>query len=522
MKYFSSFFILCALATSSCEKKESAQTQAPQHTPAPARNASGIQLKSELATIAQHLDTNGEHFSVTKTAGDLEAFCFILDAALSVVPKEELGPDFNLSLRDTLQKSGLDHIVAKGESSNYTDDHWHNRTFYAVKGPRQGLLSLLGHEAIPFQGPSFAPANTDLLLETELNLKELKSLSEHIASSFGQEPKRSFAEAMQQKLMGIGMTTGDILGKFNAHLSLALTTHPTETWQSTLEGPELPIIDFVVRVDGVNWLWDEYGEALEKNATVREEGNKKHLSFGDNTPTPMGEVSPIILIDNDANQTWVALQNKTLQACLSEDSPKLAQSQHFQSALKGLPKKGNSLSFTSKNLYEVLARIPLEESGAFENEEQLKAVTAQISTFMIRSKAGYASVIANQKDGIMIASNSPLSNKNGGISLMTASAAIIPTLFIGANTYKEGADRSACIINIRNIQHAIRANQNINAIDTGTPIDFSEIFGPENYLERPTCPLGNTYTISETYPEVGTVAAKCAHPEHQPKNTEGW
>ena len=69
---------------------------------------------------------------------------------------------------------------------------------------------------------------------------------------------------------------------------------------------------------------------------------------------------------------------------------------------------------------------------------------------------------------------------------------------------------------------AVRADQNLNGRSIGDPINLSEIFGPDNYLERPTCPLGHTYTIVEVYPETGTVAAKCEHPDHQPENTESW
>ena len=38
---------------------------------------------------------------------------------------------------------------------------------------------------------------------------------------------------------------------------------------------------------------------------------------------------------------------------------------------------------------------------------------------------------------------------------------LIAVLFIGANIYKKGADRAACILNIRNIQQAVRADQNL-------------------------------------------------------------
>lgn len=83
-----------------------------------------------------------------------------------------------------------------------------------------------------------------------------------------------------------------------------------------------------------------------------------------------------------------------------------------------------------------------------------------------------------------------------------------------------------CILNIRNIHQAVRANQDLNAYKYGTPIDWSQIFGPENYIKkRPSCPLGGDYILSKNYPEVGTAVAKCPHGEarkHQIEDTAGW
>ena len=86
---------------------------------------------------------------------------------------------------------------------------------------------------------------------------------------------------------------------------------------------------------------------------------------------------------------------------------------------------------------------------------------------------------------------------------------LISVLFIGASIYKRGADRAACILNIRNVHQAIRADQNLNAKiqanPTATPaipgdaIQWAtEIYssgGVERYLIEPTCPTdGGNFT----------------------------
>ena len=116
---------------------------------------------------------------------------------------------------------------------------------------------------------------------------------------------------------------------------------------------------------------------------------------------------------------------------------------------------------------------------------------------------------------------------------------LIGVLFIGANIYKRGADRAACILNIRNIQQAVRANQNLNNLNIADTINYTaDIFTPdgaapadENYLTEPDCPRDSgAYTQDETtYPETGDVAVSCSTNgagvgtgDHFPVETEGW
>ena len=71
---------------------------------------------------------------------------------------------------------------------------------------------------------------------------------------------------------------------------------------------------------------------------------------------------------------------------------------------------------------------------------------------------------------------------------------LVSVLFIGANIYKKGADRAACILNIRNIHQAVRANQNMQAKNIGTdPLVRTDIVGAGAYLEaEPACPTSSS------------------------------
>lgn len=98
----------------------------------------------------------------------------------------------------------------------------------------------------------------------------------------------------------------------------------------------------------------------------------------------------------------------------------------------------------------------------------------------------------------------------------------ISVLFVGARAWKKGSDRAACIMNIRNVQQAVRGHQNLKSLDVGTPLDLNDIFGPSGYLPQPVCPLGGTYTFTNTIPALGTVICKCSHADHVPTGTSTW
>ena len=112
---------------------------------------------------------------------------------------------------------------------------------------------------------------------------------------------------------------------------------------------------------------------------------------------------------------------------------------------------------------------------------------------------------------------------------------LIAVLFIGANIYKKGANRAACILNIRNIHQAVRADQNLNKKNTSDTLVRTTIMGgADAYIENePTCPTdGGAYGLEATYPVTGTVAATCTNngaagatiTDHlpNPSDTSGW
>jgi prepilin-type N-terminal cleavage/methylation domain-containing protein len=103
---------------------------------------------------------------------------------------------------------------------------------------------------------------------------------------------------------------------------------------------------------------------------------------------------------------------------------------------------------------------------------------------------------------------------------------LISILFIGARAWKEGSDKAGCIMNIRNVQQAVRSYQNMNAKNSGDALTAADITGAGNFLEvPPVCPGAGTYTYGTTIPEVGTLFVDCslsASKSHVPSSIAGW
>ena len=83
---------------------------------------------------------------------------------------------------------------------------------------------------------------------------------------------------------------------------------------------------------------------------------------------------------------------------------------------------------------------------------------------------------------------------------------LISILFVGARAWKKGSDRAANIMNLRNVQQAVRSEQNMKDLEEGDVLDSSAIIGTGLYLEQaPTPPVDLTYTFGGNVPAVGVL-----------------
>jgi hypothetical protein len=87
---------------------------------------------------------------------------------------------------------------------------------------------------------------------------------------------------------------------------------------------------------------------------------------------------------------------------------------------------------------------------------------------------------------------------------------------------------SGCMMNLRNIQQAVRSHQGMKNLREGGPMPWDEIFGSKKFLplHGKKCPSGQPYRLTPHVPRMGQLAAECPNPEHQRRmkqiDTSGW
>jgi type II secretory pathway pseudopilin PulG len=133
----------------------------------------------------------------------------------------------------------------------------------------------------------------------------------------------------------------------------------------------------------------------------------------------------------------------------------------------------------------------------------------------------------------------PRTKRKSGMTLLELTVVIlvllslIAILFIGARAWKKGSDRAGCIMNIRNIQQAMRGDQNMKGRIAGDPgLLATNIIGVGGFIEiPPICPGDRAvYTgmASGNYPAVGTLWPICGNAtgiiraEHIPNEFAQW
>ena len=153
-------------------------------------------------------------------------------------------------------------------------------------------------------------------------------------------------------------------------------------------------------------------------------------------------IQPVIRHQTEDGRVLLASSVEYLNQCLSAEST-VWDDESFEQAMRGLPTKGNSLSYVSaafaEQLVEIGKTMVTMSSGRQEMPEGFEALIAELLPLVGMSESHpEASVLVNQKDGILITQNSASSGKHAlAIGMWSTVGAILTPVFSFQNTQED-------------------------------------------------------------------------------------
>ena len=369
-----------------------------------------------------------------------------------------------IDLESLITDLGLESLAAVAASSVQDGDRFHNKAIVYTPQGRTGLLKMLGRSAEPFTTLKMAPADADLILERDLNLKAAIDIGRKIADRF---PKggASFADAMKQNMASMSMNVGDFLGRFDTRLLLIGRVDQDKKLQIPMLPVEVPELDLLIGLTNMPWLWEEL-----KKQIPAEGQSPVEFTEGDGfeaflAPDMLGNprFRPQLYFDKASKMILIATSGDFIQTCLSP-STSIDTNPDFQLATAGLPTEGNALSYMSPEVmglvYDLLeSSVKVQSMMAGAEDPNATLGMEMIEMFLPKYPEGVAAVSVNLDDGILFASNSFESHKTTLFSTMNpTSLAVLASMGMPAYQKIQGrAETTKVQSNIRQLLIASRA-----------------------------------------------------------------
>lgn len=87
---------------------------------------------------------------------------------------------------------------------------------------------------------------------------------------------------------------------------------------------------------------------------------------------------------------------------------------------------------------------------------------------------------------------------------------LIAVVFLGIGSYRQGADKAKCKMQLAAVQKAVRSGANMQNLATLSALVSTDVFGAGLLMEStPVCPSGGTYAWAGIVPAAGTPYGNC-------------
>jgi len=98
---------------------------------------------------------------------------------------------------------------------------------------------------------------------------------------------------------------------------------------------------------------------------------------------------------------------------------------------------------------------------------------------------------------------------------------LIAVVFLGIGSYRQGADKAKCKMQLAAVQKAVRSGANMQNLSVADAlVDTTQVFGAGLLMNSaPVCPSGGTYTWLAVVPAISTPYGNCSFAGSGPAST---
>ena len=507
MKTLGCGVIISLLALTGCKQKQEGASNSPG---APAPGAAALEITApepspHFAEVMGHLDVGGKALHFEDHEGRREFWIGMMELIMSVVPEEEM--PVKISATELVDAGGFMESAASGRSLRKDGKGWLMRSYTSYPNGLPDTMKMLGDKR-EFVTASRLPAATDLSLETRIDATNLQEALRNWGKMLGQSKE---VEKGLKEPSPFGADIETLLAGMDLQILLGIDVEPTLIPQMPVM-PRNLFLQVSAKKELIDLLLPVLAEGLGEATVI--DGMKAWP-----LPIPaipgLAEGKPHLVYDGALSLTAVSSLEHFEE--VRGAGKKLADQPHFQAATNHFGPSGNLLFYASPAVAEAV--IKWIAVSAADTPEMLPLLS---KLEKLDTSLPWAFYLGCEEKGIIALAELPYALDSNATTTLTMLSAT-STLFVGARAWKEGSDRAACILQIRNVQQAVRSYQGMNALSIGDPLDWSEIFGPGKFIERqPSCPAGGTYTFAKEHPHIGKLACTCSHADHVPPNHENW
>ncbi len=444
---------------------------------------------AHFAAATRHLELGGLLYGYVDIDGDVERFAVALrQLATSATEQSPLVQAFvpadfapffvDLGLTD-VKAIGFSSVAAEGGG-------YRNRVFLHTPQGRRGLLAGLGGAEADFAVAQFAPADADLVYETELDAPAAyAALRALVARAAGEPMANLFDMRAATPERGAPFSVRDVLEVAQGRFSLVLRVDDTR--KTTIsEELTVPGLDLALRLERGGAKLARYLDARQE--LTREErapGVVVYREESGRSLPPLGW-TPELLIEGER----VTLVSRA-DFLVSGGGAKLADDQAFRAAVAGVGGTGNGLTYIGPRL---VAKV--REAVVFKpSDPKQRQALEQAMGFLPPAGVALISVRRNLPDGVLFSSHWSSSLKGDLVFAnpgTMVTGGLLAAMAVPAFQKVRTTSQEKTVLN--NLRQLSAASEQY-FLETGkTVCTYRDLVGPDKYIRELRPVMGEDYT----------------------------